>query len=285
MPLDPDTLLNWNFGKVEQTFSRKDAMLYALGIGLGDDPLDRDQLRYVYERELAAFPTLPVVLGTPGAWLANPATTVTRRKVVHGEIRLDLHGPIPVEGTIRAEPRVTGLTDKGADKGALIFQERRITDAADGRPIATVRGVTFARADGGFGGDPAPLRGLPPVPDRAPDERLTARTFPWQALLYRLSGDMNPLHADPDAARNAGYDRPILHGLATFGVLAVPLLGHICDGDPARLATLEGRFSAPVMSGDALVLDVWHTEDGAAFEARVPDREVTVFNRGRLIAR
>ncbi|WP_251863986.1 MaoC/PaaZ C-terminal domain-containing protein [Achromobacter sp. Marseille-Q4962] len=280
MPLNYDTIKNWRFDEVRQRYDEKDAMLYALGIGLGQDPMDTAQLRYVYEKDLLAFPTMAVVLGYPGFWVRDPRAGIDWVKVVHGEQRLTLHAPLPPAGLVVGRSRNTHVIDKGADRGAIIVNERTLHDEG-GNLLATVRQSTFCRGDGGFGqGDEAPPA-LPPAPEGEPDLRCELPISPRAALLYRLNADRNPLHADPEVARQAGYPRPILHGLCTYGVAAHAIVKSCCDYDARRLLSLDARFSAPVYPGETLVCDIWRRPGGELrFQARVRERGIVVMSHG-----
>lgn len=290
MRLDPNHLLNRPFAPVEQAYSERDSLLYALGCGLGADPLDAGQLRYVYERAaggLQALPTLANALGYSGFWADQPDTGITWQKLVHAEQAIVLHRPLPAQGRVVGHTRVTGLHDKGADKGALMLQERRVADAATGELIATVTQTTMLRADGGFsassgGAHGAPLAAPHAVPERAPDAVCDLPTLPQAALLYRLNGDFNPLHADPAVAQAAGFSRPILHGLATMGVAMHAVLKALLGYDAARVRGMRVRFTAPVLPGETLRTELWR--DGAVVSLRTTalERGVVVLNAGRI---
>ncbi|KAG0929049.1 hypothetical protein G6F31_017488 [Rhizopus arrhizus] len=202
MPLDYASVKKWRFDEVRQRYEQKDTMLYALGIGLGQDPEDAGQLRYVYEKDLQAFPTMSGVLGYPGFWVQDPRAGIDWVKVVHGEQRLTVHAPLPTSGVVIGKSRNTHVIDKGADKGAIVLTERTLHDES-GACLATLRQSTFCRGDGGFGqGDDSP-EALPAVPGGKPDLQCELRVPPSAALLYRLNADRNPLHADPDVAHQA----------------------------------------------------------------------------------
>lgn len=280
MAIDYDRLMNWPIREVRQRYTARDTMLYALGVGLGTDPLDEEQLRYVYERNLRALPTYALVLGYPGFWLKDPGTGVDWVRVVHGEQGVRLHRPIPAEGEVIGRTRVTGIVDKGPGKGALIYQEREVYEAATGARLATLSSTTFCRGDGGFGGPDGPARAPRTVPERAPDARCDLATAANQALIYRLNGDYNPLHADPAVAAAAGYQRPILHGLCTLGVAGHALVRCLCGYDARRLAALEARFSAPVLPGETVRTDIWVDGSTVSFRARVVERDVVVLTGG-----
>jgi acyl dehydratase len=279
MAIDYDHLMNFPIPEVRQRVTPRDTVFYALSVGLGQDPLDRRQLDYVDQlRALKALPAMAVVLGHPGFWLRDPRTGVDAVRLVHGEQGIRLYRPLPVDGEIIGRTRVTGLVDKGAGKGALLYSEKQVVDAATGDLLAVTNSTTFLRGDGGFGGPEGPVRPPHPVPEGAPDLTIDLPTRPEQALYYRLNGDDNPLHADPDIAEKAGFPRPILHGLCTLGVVSHALLRTLGDYDAARFRGLDLRFTAPVFPGETIRTEVWR--DGA-FRARVVERDVIVVNNGR----
>jgi acyl dehydratase len=263
----------------ERSWTSKDALLYAVGVGAGlGDPL-RD-LQFTTENsegiEQQVLPTYGVLLAQagPGRSLGD----FDRAMLVHAEQYVELHRPLPVEGTVRTSASVTGIYDKGS--GALVESESIAVDAITGEPVITSRTSTFIRGEGGFGGErgsSAPWQ----LPDREPDHRVVEQTRPEQALIYRLSGDRNPLHADPKFAARGGFSRPILHGLCTYGFTGRVLLHELCDSDPARFRSMSGRFSAPVLPGDSLVISIWRDGNGgAAFQTAREDGTV-VIDRGR----
>jgi acyl dehydratase len=281
MPIVYDQLLSLDIPAVEHAYGPKDCILYALGLGLGQDPTDEDELAFVYEKNLKALPTFALVQGYTPYWLRNPQSGVTWNKVVHGEQAFTLHKPVMTEGHVIGKTRIVEVIDKGEGKGALVYSERKVTDKASGELLATLTQTTFCRADGGFGG---PKKDAPPphaLPERAPDIVCDLPTRPEMALIYRLSGDINPLHADPEFAKAAGFPRPILHGLATFGVAGHALLKSLCGYDPARLTGMAGRFSAPVYPGETIRTEIWRDGEVASFRARVVERGVVAINNGR----
>lgn len=285
--LDYEKLRRWNSGEVRHAFTAKDAMLYALGVGMGQDPMDRDELRYVTEGELRVLPSMAAVLSHPGFWMRdNREMGIDFVRLVHGEQSIRLHQSLPGGGTILGQSRVTRVVDKGEGKGALVHVQKRLVDAASGALLATCDSTVFCRGDGGFsakgGGDP-PGDAPRPTPDRAPDQMIDLQTRPEQALLYRLSGDINPLHSDPDVAARAGFERPILHGLATFGVACRGLLKGFCNYDPDRLRSISARFSAPAFPGDLIRLECWKDGNDVAFRARVPARDSIVLSHGHAV--
>jgi acyl dehydratase len=280
MTIHYETLRNFPIPEVRQRVSTRDTILYALSIGLGQDPLDARQLDFVdHHRHLKAMPSMAVVLGHPGFWLANPATTVDAVRLVHGEQGIRIHHPLPVEGEIIGRTRVVGLVDKGAGAAALLYTEKQVIEAATGRLLATTASTTFLRGQGGFGGPAGPVKSPHPVPAGAPEIALDLATRPEQALYYRLNGDDNPLHADPAVAAKAGFPRPILHGLCTLGIVCHALVAALAEYDAARLTSLDLRFSAPVFPGETIRTEIWRS---GAFQARVVERDALVVTNGRV---
>lgn len=283
MPVNLEKLLTHKVAPVEQTFGPKDCILYALGLGFGQDPTDENELQFVYEKNLKALPTWPLKQGYLPYWLRDEDYGLTFLHAVHGEQAIVLHEPAATQGTVVGQERVVDVVDKGEGRGALVYSERTISDKASGRLLATLKQTTFCRADGGFGGPRERKDASPPhaIPERAPDIICDLPTRPEMALLYRLSGDINPLHADPDFARAAGFPRPILHGLATMGVAGHALLKTVCGYDSAKLTALSVRFSAPVFPGETIRTEIWRDGGVASFRARVMERDVVAINNGR----
>ncbi len=289
MAIDVATLKNWPFQPVRQAYGTRDTMLYALGLGLGANPMDETDLRFVYERQLQALPTMAVVLGTPGFWAKHPGTGIDWVRLLHGEQSLELHAPLPASGEVLGHTRVTALVDKGEGKGALMYSEREITDAATGQRLATSRSVSFMRGDGGFAArgqqsDAAPPA-RPATPARAPDVVCELPTAANAALIYRLSGDDNPVHVDPAVAAQAGFARPILHGLCSYGLSGWAILRSLCGGEPARLKAIGARFSSPVFPGETLRVEMWVAGLEVQFRTVVKEREVVVLSHGTATLR
>jgi acyl dehydratase len=280
MPFDPQKILNWQFPEVEHTYGERDTMLYALGLGCGSDPAEVDDLKYVYERGLVALPTMAVVLAHPGNWLESKASTADYSKVLHGEQYLTIHRPIPAAGSVVGRGRVKDLLDKGREKGAVLYVERQILNKADGEPIATMTSAAMLRGDGGFGGKPGPQPPPHAAPDQPPGLSLDLKVASNAALIYRLSGDRNPLHADPAAAAKGGFKMPILHGLCTYGVAGRAIIKSCCGNDPSRLKGLQVRFSSPVFPGETIRTEMWPEASRVSFRARVVERDVIVLNNG-----
>ncbi len=281
MAIDYQKLKNWKFADIEHTYTEKDTILYALGLGCGADPLDLEDLRFVYEDGLLALPSMAVVLGYPGFWIKHPDTGVDWRMVLHGEQGLVIHHPLPAAATVIGKSRVTEIVDKGPGKGALLFSDRDVIDKATGALLCTLTSTTFIRGEGGFGGPSGPAPEPHKLPDRAPDMQRDIATLPQAALIYRLSGDFNPLHADPRVASAVGFPRPILHGLCSFGVAVRALLKACGGNDPARLKDLQLRFTAPVFPGETIRTEIWQDGATVSFRARVVERDLVVLNNGR----
>ena len=280
------------------TYGDKDVMLYALGIGLGADPMDPKELPFVYESGLKVVPTAVTVLAAAGGGgraamaestqRANPPgfriSEINYLLMLHGEQKIQIHKPLPITGTFTAEGRTVGAFDKGKDKGAVVVNETVWTDEAGDKAV-TLTGSMFARGDGGFGG---PSEGAPvphPTPTRAPDLSLDLATTPGQALLYRLNGDRNPLHSDPAIARVAGFERPILHGLCVYGLTCRAVMQAFIDYDVDQILSHQVRFSSPVYPGETVTVDLWRDGKEISFEARVTARGVTVIKNGLTVLR
>jgi acyl dehydratase len=261
------------------SWTERDTMLYGLAIGMGVDPLDPRELPFVYEQGLRAVPTFAAVAAW-GAGITPERIGVNRGKTLHGEEALVVHRPIPVSGSVIADSRVVAVYDKGEGKGAVIQRETVLRDLESKELLATLTRTAFARADGGFGGPPD-TRTTSVAPERRPDITIELPTRRDQALLYRLCGDRNPLHADPEVARAAGFEAPILHGLCTYGMACRAILQTLCDYDPARIGEFSVRFSAPVFPGDLLTVDLWRDEHDVWFEVSVRARGVKVIRNGR----
>ena len=283
MAFSYDKILNWPFDEVVETYALRDSIIYALGLGFGFNPTDPDELKYVYEDGLQTFPTMPVVLGHPGPWMTDAASGIDYVKVLHGEQHLEIHQDLPVEGTVVAQNKVIDVIDKGADKGALIISERQLYEQTSGDLLCTQKSVIFARGNGGFGG---PVTSSPKphaLPDREPDATVDIPISPQAALLYRLNGDYNPLHADPAIGEKAGFRAPILHGLASFGVAARAVLQSLNNSDSSRLIRFGLRFSAPVYPGETIRTEIWRDGNEVSFRARVLERDVIALNNGLAV--
>ncbi len=282
-------VLDWKFPDSEQSYSARDASLYALGLGYGQDPMDEEELRYVHEEHaqgMRVVPSMAVVLGGPGHWMRDPRTGIDWVRSLHGEQGLVMHAPMPSAASVIGRNRVTGIVDKGAGKGALLMMERDIVDAATGRLIATRTSSSFLRGDGGCGAPGVAGPRPEPLPARRPDAVVDVPTRPESALIYRLSGDYNPVHASPAVARKAGFERPILHGLCTFGIACRALIQAACAGDPDRLAQMSGRFSASVYPGEPQSVEIWNEGRGRVrFRTRIRARDIVALDFGEAVIR
>jgi len=281
MTFSAENIMNWPFKEVEQTYTVKDATIYALGIGMGYDPMDEAMLPYVFEEaDFSAVPTMAVVLAGPGFWVREPESGVDWQKILHGEQGIVLHRPLPPSATVTAKTRVTSVLDKGEGKGALIYTERDLINKDTGEMIATLTSTSFARGNGGFGGESGPQPQPHAIPDRDPDEVCDLPTQPQAAILYRLAGDPNPLHIDPKVATAAGFKAPILHGLCSLGVAGHAILKTYCDYDSSRFKSLKLRFSSPVYPGETIRTEMWRDGTTISFRAKVVERDVVVLNNG-----
>ncbi|CAN7531020.1 MaoC/PaaZ C-terminal domain-containing protein [Phenylobacterium sp. LjRoot219] len=282
MPINYDDLIS---RRVEgKAFSYTDAqvLLYNLSVGMGRDALDPKELPFVFEHpELRAVPTFASVLGGGSSNILG-GVEIDWNKVLHGEQRIRFHRPFPPAAELRGATYVAEVTDKGADKGATITIVNEVR-LASGEPLYVSENVIFARANGGFGG-PSQSKATPHVlPDRAPDIVHVFATRPDQALLYRLNGDRNPLHAEPGFAERAGFPAPILHGLCSYGIACRAVLASICDYDPTRMKSFDVRFTSPVFPGETIETDIWVDGDVVSFRCRIPARGVTSINSGRCL--
>lgn len=281
MPLDPARLSQLKIPEARRSYDWRDCIIYALGVGYGLDPLDEAQLAFVDESKLLVSPSYASVLASPGFWIRTLDTGIDWRMVVHGEHSLRLIKPLPAKGDVVGRTRIIDLVDKGQGRGALIVVERNIFNDETGDLLATNRETLFVRRGGGFGGRSTVSGSLRPVPRHLPDETLTLQTHRQLALVHRLSGDFNPLHTDPAVARAAGYERPILHGFATYGVASHALMRALCNFEPVRVRAITCRFAAPVIPGDDIAVDIWRQGAGrAAFQARIGGTATVVLSHG-----
>lgn len=278
MTLDPEKLLSFPIPSVRQRITAKDAAYYALSIGIGHDPLDRAQLSFVDPLfGPIPVPSMVLVLAHPGFWLGDPQSGVDPLTVLHASQAFHLFGPIPLECEVESRTRISALVDKGLGKPALIFTETELLDA-QGSCFARLDRTTFVRGGGGFGGSSVTPTTAPiSIPETAPDAIVDLTTRPEQALLYRLNGDFNPLHSDAAAAAKSGFDRPILHGLCTMGVVTHALLRGGLDCRSDRLNSMGLKFASPVYPGETIRTEIWET---GAFRARVVERDILVADQG-----
>ncbi|WP_208027289.1 MaoC/PaaZ C-terminal domain-containing protein [Rhabdothermincola sediminis] len=277
MPINPDAVGSTSEPH-EHSWTEKDVMLYALGVGAGTGEL-QFTTENTMDTPLRVLPTMAVVLGVGGFGAVGKIGTFNPAMLVHGEQAIELYGEIPTSGTVSTVGEITGIWDKG--KGAVIVTESVSTDVSTGKPLFKNTMSAFIRGEGGWGGDRGPSGPRNEPPERAPDHEVTYHTRDDQALIYRLSGDRNPLHSDPAFAKLGGFDRPILHGLCTYGFTGRALLHTLCGSDPARFRSMEGRFSSPVYPGEALTVRMWVEGSSATFQTCGEDGRV-VIDSGRV---
>ena len=285
MPINPDAV-GATGDPVEKSWTADDCLLYALGVGAGAVDPTGFELEFTTENSAdvtqRVLPTFAVVAAFGLSSAFSKIGAFNPFMLVHGEQAVELHAPIPVAGSITTVTTITGIYDKGS--GAVIATESVATDQASGKPMFTNRSSVFLRGEGGWGGDRGPS-GKAEAPPRDPDHQVTYATRPDQALLYRLSGDRNPLHADPKFAAMAGFERPILHGLCTYGFTGRALLHTLCESDPDRFVSMAGRFSKPVFPGDDLTVSMWELGDGEVFFQTATQRGEVVIDAGRCTYR
>lgn len=272
-----------HFPPIFQTFDWRSAALYALSLGMGMDPTDEEELPYIYEgRDQRPVPSMCVTLGWPPLWIAEPAMEISWPRVLHGEQRFELHRSLPLGATIRASHRVRAVADKGAGRGAVLYFDTEIEDAATETPLASLTAANFLRDDGGcgnFGDVPAPLSAF--SCRDPPDHAIDYSTLGQAALLYRLaSHDYMPIHADPKLARSAGFDRPIAHGLNTLGIACRAILKLVLPHAPHRLRTMAVRFVSPAFPGDTIRVELFRRPEGIRFRAWAVERQTLVLDRG-----
>lgn len=273
-------VVNHRFPESRSTYTFKDTILYALGVGFGAEPLEPNHLRFLYEEGLVAAPTMANILGHPGFWARDPRYGIDWRKLLHAEQRLVIHSTLPVAGNVIARHDVLGVRDRGATGGAFLYLRKVISDET-GEDLCTVVSTSLLRGSGGcgdFGEAPPELQKLP---TGEPASVMEVRTLEISPLIYRLSGDLNPLHIDPNVARDAGFPRPILHGLCTKGFAGYALLKAFCNFDPARLRSMAVRFTRPVIPGERIRFEFWRPSAGLVrFRGLVPERNEIVVDRG-----
>ncbi len=279
MPIDIDKLMALQIPSVQQALTPEAVALYALSIGMGRDPLDARQLAYVDPLQgPVVMPAMVLVMAHPGFYLGDPASGVDPKGVLHADQAIEILGPIPAAGEVASQTRITDVIDKGEGKPALILAKTELSDS-EGRAFARLNRTTFIRGGGGFGGSPdakfpAPQRTAPEGP---PDHIVDLETGAEQALLYRLNGDLNPLHSDPELARKLGFDRPILHGLCSAGIVTHAALRALGDYRADSLRSIRLRFAKPVYPGETIRTEIWN--DGS-FRALVPARDTVVIDGG-----
>ena len=281
MAVDYKSLLATAVADVPLSYTQRDTILYALGIGMGTDPLDTRELPFVYERgDLGTVPTMAAMM-LPGGFLEDCGWDFAQ--VLHTALSLELYRPLPAAADLLVNRRVADVQDRGARRGLRLQIESEARLARDGTALFALQNTLIARGDGGSGG-PRGSSALPHrLPDREPDLVCELPTRPDQALLFRLSGDMNPLHADPGIARSAGFPRPILHGRCTSGVACHAILKTICAYDYTLIREFDVRFTAPVFPGNTITTEMWQDRNIVSFRCRSGDQDTIVINNGRCL--
>ena len=280
MPIDLEKAVGAELAGGTAAWNEEDIILYHIGVGAGVPPTDPGELRYAYEGDLRVLPTYATIPQFPVMMSVGyaPGFDINPAMILHGEHEIVVHEPIPTSGTVIQAGSVTEILDKG--KGALAVVEIVSTLEKTGKPLFTNRASVFIRGEGGFGGDSGPPN-TDPTPSRDPDHVVESITLPQQALLYRMaSGDKNPLHADPGFAAFAGFDRPILHGLCTYGIVCKTVVDHALEGRTEAVASFRARFSGVVYPGETLVSSIWEDGDKVVVSTSVKEREVTVLSNG-----
>lgn len=280
--MNVDLLLEWPFKNVIQSYTIKDTILYALSVGFGADPTDENHLRYVFEKDLITVPTMAFVLGHPGHWMTDPAADIDFAKIVVGEQSLEIHQPLAPQATIRARERISGVIDKGPNKGALVYTERHIVDHNTDLLLATLRGTLFCRGDGGCGSSRTVVKQVHEIPSTEPERVVELESLRQSALIYRLNGDSNPLHADPAQARKVGFEKPILHGFCTYGFAVHALLRLWCGYNSSLLKSVTARLTAIVYPGETFIIETWKNSkgNGLFFRTWVKERMIKVLDNG-----
>jgi acyl dehydratase len=305
MAIDYAKLMALEIPETEQTYTERDTMLYALAVGMGSDPMDPRALGFVFERPLGSsppalepapvaspglrvVPTMATVLAWNDDWMYRTGIDMTQQ--VHGEERITIVRPLSPRGTVVARTRVVEVFDKGPGRGAIVIFETEVREKISGQVLAVNRATSFARADGGFGGPRGSGPTPHPIPARAPDAVVDLVTQPNQALHYRLCGDRNPLHADPEYAKAGGFPRPILHGLCTLGHACTAVLRGGCDFEAERVREIATRFTAPVFPGETIRTELWREPAAGSvaagvvsFRSRVVERDVMVLDHGKVV--
>ena len=277
MTINYDEIMNLTSENVEISYSDKDSILYSLGIGLGNDPMNLNELKYVYENSQSVLPSMATNFQYHSPLLLK--TNINFIMVVHGEQRLSITNALPVSGDFIANAKVIGCFDKGPARGAIIEVETTVKNKKNNEEICKLVSTTFARGDGGFGGPDSPKKEIF-IPDGEPDYVSEVSTKPDQALIFRLSGDYNPLHSDPKFAKAAGFEKPILHGMCTYGIACRSLVNEICENDASKLKRFDCRFSSPVYPGETIITEMWKKDKMIYFNSKVKERDKLVLKNG-----
>jgi acyl dehydratase len=279
MAISLEQILAIRSGNVRFAYSDRESLLYSLSIGLGENPLDEQELQFVTEGDQR--PRTVATMATVLTQFAALRTSgIDYAQVLHAEQRLTVHRPLPPAADILSDYGVLGVVDKGPQKGILVYVETRVRTASDNQPLYTTGATIMARNDGGIGSGGILGPAFHLIPNRPPDRTVAIGTRPNQALLYRLNGDRNPLHSSPAAASLGGFQRPIMHGLCTYGIACRAVLASVCAYDHTRIGRFDVRFSSPVYPGESIATDMWIDGDTVSFRCRVPERDVVVLNNG-----
>ncbi len=280
MPIDPSRALGAELGESTTSYTKDDVILYHLGVGAGDPATDPNELEYCFEKNLKVLPSFGVIptFGSMGGLGSVPGLEFNFAMLLHGEQDLEVHAPIPPEARITNKAKIAEIWDKG--KAALVVLQVDTRDEA-GKPLFTNRFSLFLRGEGGFGGESGPKAGNA-APDRAPDGVIERKSLPQQALIYRLSGDKNPLHADPEFAKMAGFDTPIIHGLCSYGIVCKAIVDEVLGGDVAKLARYSARFAGVAFPGETYVVSYWKEGDTILFEAKSKERDAKIITNAAI---
>jgi len=283
MPIDPKKALGAQLGEGKYTWTKDQVILYHLGVGAGVPPTDRGELEYTYEKNLKVLPSYGVipVFGAMGGLGSTPGLSFNFAMLLHGEQDIEIHQPIPTEATVTSSGRIAEIWDKG--KAALLVMEVKTRDEA-GKPLFTNRFSLFLRGEGGFGGESGPKAGNE-APARAPDGVISSTTLPQQALIYRLSGDKNPLHADPDFAKMGGFDKPIIHGLCSYGVVCKAIVDKVLGGDVTKVARYQARFAGVFFPGETMVTSIWREGKQLLLASKSKERGTPVLSNAAITLR
>jgi acyl dehydratase len=283
MPIDPKKALGAQLGEGKYTWTKDQVILYHLGVGAGVPPTDRGELEYTYEKNLKVLPSYGVipVFGALGGLGSTPGLSFNFAMLLHGEQDIEVHQPIPTEATVTSSGHIAGIYDKG--KAALVVLEVKTKDEA-GKALFTNRFSLFLRGEGGFGGESGPKAGNE-APTRAPDGVIASPTLPQQALIYRLSGDKNPLHADPDFAKMGGFDKPIIHGLCSYGVVCKAIVDKVLGGDVTKVARYQARFAGVGFPGETYLTSYWKEGDKILIQAKSKERDAIIISNAAITVR
>jgi len=285
MPIDPRKAAGGKIPKTESSWTHDDVILYHLGVGAGmEKPVDPRELEYTYEKTLKVLPSFAVfpVFTSLMNMTAVPGLDINLALVLHGEHAIEIHKPIPLTAEVVSEGRIADLYDKG--KAAVIVIDVETREKSTGDKLFTNRSFAFARGEGGFGGDSGPKARNQP-PDRKPDVVTESRTLPQQALIYRLSGDKNPLHADPEFSKMVGYDAPILHGLCSYGMVCKAAVDELLDGAVEKVVGYTARFASVVYPGETIVTSMWKEADKILISAKTRERDTPVLSNSAITLR